>query len=100
MGGKKVYNGAVHQLFLDFKKICDSVRGKVFYCALTEFGLPIKIFRLIKVCLSETYSDICIGKHLTDTFPVQKDLWHGDGLSWLLLNFVLEYAIRKVQGTR
>jgi hypothetical protein len=38
-----------------------------------------------------------IGKHLSDTFPIQNGLKQGDALSPLLFNFALEYAIRKFQ---
>jgi hypothetical protein len=34
---------------------------------------------------------------LSDTFPIQNGLKQGDALSPLILNFALEYAIRKVQ---
>jgi sorting nexin-29 len=37
------------------------------------------------------------GKILSDKFPIQNGLKQGDALSPLLLNFALEYAIRKVQ---
>jgi retron-type reverse transcriptase len=47
--------------------------------------------------LNETYSKVRIGKHLSDSFPVQNGLKQGDALSPLLFNFALEYAIRKVQ---
>jgi hypothetical protein len=43
------------------------------------------------------YSKVCIGKHLSDNFPVQNGLKQGDALLPLLFNFALEYAIRKVQ---
>jgi hypothetical protein len=56
-----------------------------------------KLARLIKMCLNETYSEVCIGKYLSDTCPIQNGLKQGDTLSPLLFNFALEYAIRKVQ---
>jgi hypothetical protein len=56
-----------------------------------------KLVRLIKMCLNETYSKVRIGKHLPVSFPIQNGLKEGDALSPLLFNFVLEYAIRKVQ---
>jgi hypothetical protein len=34
------------------------------YNILIEFGVTMKLVRLIKMCLSETYSKVRIGKHL------------------------------------
>jgi hypothetical protein len=56
-----------------------------------------KLVRLIKMCLNETYSKVHVGKHLSDSFPIQNGLKQGDALASLLVNFSLEYAIRKVQ---
>jgi hypothetical protein len=46
----------VHQLFIDFKKAYDSVRRAVLYNILIEFGVTMKLVRLIKTYLYETYS--------------------------------------------
>jgi hypothetical protein len=51
-----------------------------------------KIVRLIKMCLNETYSKVRIGKHLSDSIPIQNGLKQGE-----TFNFAVEYAIRKVQ---
>jgi len=45
---KREYNDAVHYLFVDFKKVYDSVREKVFNNTFTEFGIPMKLVRQIK----------------------------------------------------
>ena len=58
------YNEAVHQLFIDFKKAYDSVRREVLYNILIEFGVPKKLVRLIKMCLTETYIRVRVGKNL------------------------------------
>jgi hypothetical protein len=50
------------------------------------------------MCLNETYSEVRIGKHLPDKFPIHNGMKQGDALSPLLFNFAFEYAIRKVQG--
>jgi hypothetical protein len=42
------YSEAVHKLFLDFNKAYFSVRRKVLFNFLTEFGIPMKEVRLIK----------------------------------------------------
>jgi hypothetical protein len=55
-GKKWEYNETVHQLFIDFKKAYDSVRREVLYKILIEFGIPMKLVRIIKMCLNETYS--------------------------------------------
>jgi hypothetical protein len=44
----------VHSLFNDFKKAYYSVRREVLYNILIEFGIPVKLERLIKMCLNET----------------------------------------------
>jgi hypothetical protein len=49
------------------------------------------------MCLNETYSKICVGKFLSDTFPIPNGLKQGGGLSQLLFSFALVYAIRKVR---
>jgi hypothetical protein len=91
------YIKTAHQLPIDFMKAYDLVKGKVLYNIPIEFGVPMKLVSLIKMCLNETYSKVCIGKHLSDSFPTQNGLKQGDALSPLLFNFALEYAIRKVQ---
>jgi hypothetical protein len=56
------YNKTVHQLFIGFRQAYDSVRREVLYNILLEFGVPLKLVRLIKMWLNETHSKIRIGK--------------------------------------
>jgi hypothetical protein len=72
------YSKTVHQLFIDFKKAYDLVRKEILYSILIEFGNSIKLVQLIKMCLNGTYSNVRIGKHLSDSFPIQNDLKSGD----------------------
>ena len=67
------------------------------YNILIEFGVPQKLVRLIKMCLTETYNRVRVGKKLSDRFPIRNGLKQGNALSLLLFNFALEYAIRRVQ---
>jgi len=68
----------VHQLFVDCKKAYDSVRMEVLYNILIEFDIPMKLVRLIKMCLNETYSKVRVGKHLSEMFPIKNVLKEGD----------------------
>jgi hypothetical protein len=43
-----------------------------------------ELIRLIKICLSEMYSKVRIGKNFVDNFPIQNDLKEGDALSPVL----------------
>jgi hypothetical protein len=49
---KLEYSDTVHQIFIDFKKAYDSVRREVLYSILIEFGVPMKLVSLIKMCLN------------------------------------------------
>jgi hypothetical protein len=74
------------------KKAYDSVGREVLYNILIEFGIPMKLVRLIKMCLNETSGKVCISKQLFDTFPIQNVLKQGDALLPLLFNLASEYA--------
>ena len=87
----------LHQLFLDFKEACNSVRREVLYNTVVEFGIPVKLVRLIKVCLNEICSRV---NRLSDMFRMKNGLKQGDALTPLIFNVALEYAIRRVQVTQ
>jgi hypothetical protein len=74
------YNETAHQLFI-FKKTYDSVTREILHNNLPEIGAPMQLVRLIKMCLNETYSEVRIGKHLSDRFPTQNGLKQRDALT-------------------
>ena len=59
------------------------------YNILIEFGIPMKLVRVIKTCLNKTCSRVRLGKHLADMFPIRNGLRQADALSPLLFNFTL-----------
>jgi len=77
----------VHQLFIDFKKVYDSVRMEVLYNILIEFCIRMKLVRPIKMCLNETLSRVQVCKHLSDMFPIRNSLKQGNAVSPLFFNF-------------
>ena len=66
LGHKWEKNVTMRQLFIDFKKAYDSVRR--------DFGIPVKLVRIMKMCLNETYSRVRVGKNLSDLFPIMNGL--------------------------
>jgi hypothetical protein len=52
------------------------------------------------MCLNETFSNVCINKHLSESFPIQNGLKQGHAISPLLFKFALEYAIKKVHESQ
>jgi len=82
---------------MDFSKVNDLVRKEVLCIILIEFGIPLKLVRVIKMCLNETNNRVRVGNHLPDKFPLKNVLKQGDALLSLLFSFALVYAVRRVQ---
>jgi hypothetical protein len=66
--------------YLDFKIAYDLIRREVMDSSLTEFDIPVNLIMLNKMCLNETCSEVHIGKHLSDAFPLQNGLKQGNNL--------------------
>jgi hypothetical protein len=64
----------VHRLFTDIKKAYDSVRSEALYNILIASGIPMKLIRLIKMCLNETHSRVRVGKHLCGRLPIKNSV--------------------------
>jgi len=47
---------------------------ELLYNILIEFGIPMKLVRLINVCPNETYSRVGGDRHLSDMFPFKNGL--------------------------
>ena len=67
-------NGNTMKLYTEFKKTYDSVRREVLYNILIEFGVPKKLVRLVKMCLTKMYSRVRVGKNMSDMFPIRNGL--------------------------
>jgi len=56
-----------------------------------------KLGRLIKTSLTETYGRGRVGNNLSHMFPIRNGLKQGDAVLPLLFNFALECTIKRVQ---
>jgi hypothetical protein len=80
---KRHCNETVQQLFIDIKKAynkLNSVRREVLYSILIELGVPVKLVRLIKMCLNERCSKSVWVKCLSDNFHLQNGLRERDAV--------------------
>jgi hypothetical protein len=59
------YNERVHKTFEDLKKTYDSARREVLYNIRIEFGVSMKLVRVLKICLKWQRGKVLIGKHLS-----------------------------------
>jgi len=49
----------VHQLFLGFNKVYDSINREVLYNTVNEFVIPMKLENETKIILMKTTADSC-----------------------------------------
>jgi hypothetical protein len=84
----------LHQLFVNFKKADDSVTKEELYNIHTESGVPMKLVRLIKLCLNKICIKVRIGKQISDKFPIQNgmndEMLYRHCFPTLLYNMALE----------
>lgn len=83
-------------LFIDFKKAYDSIKRKTLWKALDQLDIDRKLIRMLKLTLANSNSKIKSNGLLSECIHIGVGLRQGDGLSTILFNLVLEYAMRKV----
>jgi len=55
------YNEVVHKLFKDIRNSMIQLEGKSCIIFINGIGIPMKL-EVIKTCMNECYSRICVGK--------------------------------------
>ena len=92
------YNKDLYQLFIDFKQAYDSIHRPSVWSILLEFGIPMKLIRLIKLCLSDTKAKVKVGGKTSEAFEIKSGLRQGCVLSVLLFNFVMEKVTKVIEN--
>jgi hypothetical protein len=59
-----------------------------------------KLVMLITMYINETYSKVCRGKNLSDAFPIQDGMKHGNALLPWFYNFALDILSRRFKKIR
>lgn len=68
------YAKDLHMVFVDFKQAYDSTDRERLWEALRAFDMPMKIFKMVKLCNSKTYSRVKLGNELSMAFKIKSGL--------------------------
>jgi sorting nexin-29 len=84
------YRISTFHLFIDFKAAYDTIRRDQLLDNLTEFKIPPKLIRLVKLTLKHMRCRVKIHNNLSEQFDTSIGLRQGDALSCILFNLALE----------
>jgi sorting nexin-29 len=87
------YGISTFHLFIDFKAAYDTIRRDKLLKALTEFKIPPKLIRLVKLTLKHMRCRVKIHNNLLKQCDTSTGLRQGDALSCILFNLALETVI-------
>ena len=88
------YQIGVHHLFIDFKSAYDSIYQEKLLYAMTEFGIPLKLIRLVQATMTNVQCSVQIQSRLSEPISITRGVRQGDALACLLFNIALEKVIR------
>jgi sorting nexin-29 len=91
------YKVDIHQLHIDYKYAYDTINRAELVEIMKEFGIPIKLVRLVKMTLANKNSKVKIQGKLSPSFETMIGLRQGDSLSTLQFNLYMEKIIRNVR---
>jgi sorting nexin-29 len=89
------YKIDIHQLYIDYKQAYDTINRAKLVKIMKEFGIPIKLVRLVKMTLANANSKVKIQGKLSPSFERINGLRQGDSLSTLLFNLCMKKDNKK-----
>ena len=91
------FNKNTHLLFIDFHKAFDSVIRNKLWEHMQKYGIPDKLIRLSKLCITQSKGKIKIDNDYSEIFRINSGVRQGDGLSPTLFNIALEKTLDKIE---
>ena len=67
-----------YSIYSHLPSLLEAVPPSATWGRAIQFGISVKLVRLIKMCLIEIFSGVQVGKHLSDVFPIKNGLKQGD----------------------
>ena len=83
------YRHDTYHLFIDFKAAYYSIARVKLYDAMSSFGIPTKLVRLVRMTMTNVTCEVTMDGNLSGPFATTKGLRQRDGLIYLLLNLTL-----------
>lgn len=84
------YDKSIYMLFIDFKKMYDSIHRESLVSVLKEFEMPQKLININKMGIKHTDIRVKIGYSTSNAVHVTTGLRLDDDLSPILFNITLE----------
>ena len=78
------YKVDINELYIDDKQANDTINRAELVEIMKEFGITMKLVRLVKMTLANTNSKVKIQRKLSPSFETMVGLRQGDSLSTLL----------------
>jgi hypothetical protein len=91
------YKVDIHQLYIDYKQAYDTINRAKLVETMKEFGIQMKLVRLVRMTLTNTNSEVKIQGKLSLSFETTTGLRQGNSLFTLLFNLCMEKIIRSVR---
>jgi hypothetical protein len=72
------YKVDIHKLYIDYKQAYDTINKGAMVEIMKEFGIPMKLVRLVKMTLTNTNSKVKMQGKLSPSFKTMIGLRQGD----------------------
>ena len=84
-------------IFIDFSQAFDTVNRDAIYNSLTEYNIPDKLIKLIKLTMQRTKVKVKVNNSYSEWFETKTCVRQGDTLSSLIVSVVLDSVITNLE---
>ena len=85
----------IHNIFIDYTHAFDSIKRNKILDSLTQYKIPPKLIRLVKLTLENTTAKVKVNNEYTSEFRVESGVKQGDPLSPTLFSLVIDTVLKK-----
>jgi hypothetical protein len=90
------YNIDIHKIFIDYTHAFDSIKRNKILDSLTQYKIPPKLIRLVKLTMENTMAKVKVNNTYTSEFRVESGVKQGDPLSPMLFSLVINTVLKNI----